>query len=141
MSKAFLGHAGLAALLLGLGWWRLQSPDLRRPFEVDELLTIRYYTWAGVGPSGELRRLEHIFDFYSLPTPTAGQLAMGLHCSAGRWPEPNNHIVNSLLVDAALALGPRDERSARAPALLGGLVFAGALYYLCGQVLDTRGLV
>jgi hypothetical protein len=133
-----LGHLTVVALLLALCWLRLQSPTLRRPFEVDELLTVRYYTWVGVQPSGELRELNHIDDYYALGPPGARQLCMGVYCSMGRWPEPNNHVVNSLLINVSTALGGRDERSARVPALLGGVVFAGALYFLCASILQWR---
>jgi hypothetical protein len=136
--RLLLGHAAVFTLLLVLGWMRLQSADLRRPFEVDELLTVRYYTWVGVQPSGEQRPLNHIDDYYALERPGARQLAMGVYCSLGRWPEPNNHVLNSLLANGSIALGHRDELSARVPALLGGLVFAGALYYLCAGILRWR---
>jgi hypothetical protein len=133
-----LRHAGVIAVLLTLGGHRLQSPDLGRPFEVDELLTVRYYTWVSVQPSGEERHLNHIDDYYALQPPGAGQLGMGLYCSMTRWPEPNNHVLNSLLINASLAVGRRDERWARVPAVLGAVTFAAALYFLCNSFLGWR---
>jgi hypothetical protein len=133
-----LRHAGVIAVLLALGGYRLQSPDLCRPFEVDELLTVRYDTWVSVQPSGEQRYLNHIEDYYALEPPEASQLGMGLLCSMTRWPEPNNHVLNSLLINASVALGRRDERWARVPAVLGAVIFAGALYFLCDSFLGWR---
>jgi hypothetical protein len=133
-----LGHAAVGGLLLALAWARLQSPDLRRPFETDELITVGDYTWVGVRPSGERQVLNHIHDYYALPPPTARQLGLGAYCSLGRWPEPNNHVLNSLLMNASVALFGRDEWAARLPALLGGVAFTAALYYLCAAVLHWR---
>jgi hypothetical protein len=133
-----LRHVGVVAVLLALGGYRLQSPDLGRPFEVDELLTVQYYTWVGVQPSGEARSLNHVEDYYALGPPGAKELGMGLYCSVGRWPEPNNHVLNSLLINVSIAVGSRDERSARLPALLGAVIFAGALYFLCNSCLGWR---
>lgn len=133
-----LRHLAVATGLLVLVGVRLGSPDLDRPFEVDELLTVRYYTWAGVRPTGDERELHHIADFYRLGPPGARHLAMGGYCGLGRWPEPNNHVVNSLLVNGSLAVGRRDERWARVPALLGAVAFAAALYYLLAAVLGWR---
>jgi hypothetical protein len=133
-----LGHLSVIALLLLLGWLRLTSPNMPRPLEVDELLTLKYYTWMGIQPSGEMQELKHADDLHALGPPGAWHLAMGGYCSMGRWPEPNNHIVNSLLMNVSTALAGRDEWAARLPALLGGLVFAGALYFLCGPILGWR---
>src|SRR5262249_28090174 len=133
--RTIASYAAVAALLLVLAGLRLQNPELHRPFEMDELLTVQYYTWVGVYPSGEYRPLNHVEDFYALGPPTASQLAMGLYCSMGRWPEPNNHILHSLFVNGVLTLGGRDEWWVRLPAVLGGVVFAGGLYYLCSSIL------
>jgi hypothetical protein len=130
-----LRHTAVLAALLALTGVRLRGPALTRPFEVDELLTVQYFTWVGVQPSGEHRPLHHIDDYYALGPPGAGQLGMGLYCSLGRWPEPNNHTLNSLLINGALAVGRRDEWSARVPALLGATVLAGGIYFLCGSAL------
>lgn len=133
-----LSHVAVAILLLVVAAVRFQNPDMRRPFEVDEALTVMYYTWAGLQPNGEPQPIVHIEDFYDLPSPGAGHLLMGTYCSLGRWPEPNNHLLNSLLINFATALGPRSEAAARVPALLGAVVFAAAFYYLCSSVLGWR---
>lgn len=135
LKPAVLAHLAFALALLALAALRLRQPDMARPFETDELLTLRYYTWAGAQPSGEPRRLDHIDDLADLPPPEPVQLGMALYCGVGRWPEPNNHAVNSLLVSAALAAGARDERGVRLPALLGGVAAAALLYALCGPLL------
>jgi hypothetical protein len=135
-----LRHATVIAVLLALAGYRLQSPDLCRPFEVDELLTVGYYTWVGVQPSGEARPLNHIEDYYALQPPEARQLGMGLLCSMIRWPEPNNHVLNSLLINVSVAVGKRDEWWARVPAVLGAVLFAGALYFLCHSFLGWRAV-
>ncbi len=121
-------HALVVALLLALCMARAVGTDLRRPFDEDELLTTWYYTWAGVHADGEQRVLRHIDDFHGLDRPGLGHSLIGLYCAAGRWPEPNNHIVHSVLVSLALAVGPRSEATARLPALLGGLLFALSIY-------------
>ncbi len=133
-----LGHVAVVALLLGLAWSTLRGPAMARPFAVDEFLTLQYYTWVGVQPSGELNDLNHITDYYSLNRPDPRQLGMATYCSMGRWPEPNNHVLNSLLMNVSTALGPRDERWARVPALFGGLAFAVGMYFLCSSVLGWR---
>jgi hypothetical protein len=135
---ALLTPLAVTIALALLGWLRWQNPALDRPFIIDEVITVRYYTWTGVAPSGEERPLKHIDEFYALERPTALQLATGLYFSLGRWPEPNNQVVNSFLVNIALAIGGVSERTARLPALLGGLVFVAALYYLCAGVLRWR---
>lgn len=130
-------HAVVALVLLVLAGVRGLGPSMSRPFEVDELLTTSYYTWVGLRPDGEVRTLGHIDEFYALPRPGLRHLGMGVYCAAGRWPEPNNHIPNSLLVSAALVL-QRSEWAARLPALLCAVVFAFGLYWLCGPVLGWR---
>jgi hypothetical protein len=137
-TRILFGHLSVAVLLLFLGWLRLMSPNLSRPFENDELLTVRCYTWVGSQPSGEMQRMNHIEDIYALKAPSVRQLAMGAYCSMGRWTEPNNHVVNSLLINLSTCVAGRDERAARLPALFGGLVFAGAMYFLCSCVLQWR---
>jgi len=110
---------------------------MSRPFEVDELLTVRYYTWLCATDSGDVRQLSHIEQFRESPRPTLTNLLVGVYCGAGRWPEPNNHILNSVLVSASL-LWERSERASRLPALAGAAIFALALYWLCGPILGWR---
>lgn len=135
-SQVFL-LAGLALTLAILGAVRWHNAEFDRPFDEDEWLTVSLYTWVETQTSGESQQLNHIDDYYSLPPPTARQLALGAYFAAGRWPEPNNHIVNSLLVNATQVVS-RSERWARLPALLGAMVFAGSLFWLCGPVLGWR---
>jgi hypothetical protein len=125
-------------LLTACCWVRGLDPDLRRPFEVDELITVRYYTWAGLDPSGIPRKLDHISEFETLSRPTLLQFIAGLYCSLGRWPEPNNHILNSTLINGAMTLGARSERVVRVPALLGSLAFSVGMFVFCGPVLGWR---
>jgi hypothetical protein len=110
---------------------------MTRPFEVDELLTVRYYTWLCATDSGDVRQITHIQQLHEIPRPTLTNLLVGVYCSAGRWPEPNNHILNSVLVSASL-LWERTERASRLPALVGAAIFALALYWLCGPILGWR---
>lgn len=125
----------IIACLFGV---RADHPKLNRPLDTDEILTLRYYTWAGLDPSATPHHLNHISEFRSLPAPTGLQLAAGLYCSLGRWPEPNNQLLNSALVGLVMALEGRSERALRLPALVGSLVFAGAMYVLCGPILGWR---
>lgn len=117
----------LAILLAAVA--RFRHEDMVRPFEVDELITTRYYTWAGLQPSGEERPLPHITEYYALPRPGLAHFVMGIYCAVGRWPEPNNHIVGSLLINISQTLFGCHERSARLPALFGAVVFAWSLYF------------
>lgn len=128
---------GLAVvvLLAMLGWQRWYGPGLRRPLLHDEFLTLEYYTWAGLEPAGDGRRLRRLDDFHALPAPGALHLAMGVYRSLGVWKEPNNHVLNSLLINFALAWGERREAFVRLPALLGALALACALYWVFGLVL------
>src|SRR5437870_1780048 len=100
--------AGLAAFLaLGaLGWLRWRGPDIRRPLQYDELLTIEYYTWVGLAPSGERAPLRRAVDLQARFRPTLAQLGMGLYRSLGVWREPNNHVWQSVLVNLSLAAVP-----------------------------------
>jgi hypothetical protein len=126
----------VAALLVLVGV-RVQGAPMSRPLDLDEYITLINYTWAELRPDGEIQGLGHIEDFYALPRPNLIQLAAGAYCCLGRWREPNNHILNSALVNASLVL-ERSERAMRWPALLGAAAFAGALYVFCGVVLQWR---
>lgn len=133
-----LCHAAVVVLLVVFAGLRLASPDMKRPFDMDEVITVQYYTWTGIDADGEGRTFRHIDDYYTTPAPSLFHLLMGTYCAMGRWPEPNNHIPNSLLVNFAVAVGPRNELTARLSGLLGGLLFAGLFYYYCGSVLRWR---
>jgi hypothetical protein len=130
-------HLLLALLLLVSALGRLLGPDFRRPFDEDEMMTVAYYTWAGIEPEGEYHPLRNISDFYALGRPRLVHLALGLWCGIGRWPEPNNQIPNSILVSLSTALHP-SETAARVPALLGAVVFVFAVYLFCLTILRWR---
>ena len=57
----------------------LASPEMRRPLELDELSTVERYTWAGVEPNGELRKIHRVADFHQLPTPGWRHVAIGVY--------------------------------------------------------------
>lgn len=137
-SRDFYVHCAVFLVFVCLFFVRAFRDDLKRPFMMDELLTVRYYTWVGVSSTGEDLPIHNIADFYSQPRPGLQRLAIGTYCSTGRWPEPNNHILNSALVNFSLALGQRSEFWTRLPALIGAACFAWACYYLCGSVLQWR---
>ncbi|MBY0233134.1 MAG: hypothetical protein K2W96_27945 [Gemmataceae bacterium] len=129
--------AVLFAAFAAIGFLRWRGPAFDRPFDEDEWLTVSVYTWAELRPDGEPQPLSRIEDWRALPRPTAGQAALGVWAALGRWPEPNNHIVHSVLVNGSQMV-ERSERWARLPALLGGLAFAGAMAWLCWGVLGWR---
>jgi hypothetical protein len=121
--------------IIGLpGWMRWRSPAMHRPLGYDELLTLEYYTWAGVQPSGEPQHLRRIGDLHRLGPPTGRQLAVGIYRSLGTWKEPNNHVAHSFLLDAALVLDRSNPAIIRLPALLGSIFFAIIVYWFCGPV-------
>lgn len=110
---------------------RLRSDNIRRIFHFDELITLRYYTWAGVQPDGEIRRLRREADIEKLSRPGAREFLIGTYCAAGRWPEPNNHVIHSLLCNLSLAGLSVSRMSLRLPALLGAAVFAASMAGIC----------
>jgi hypothetical protein len=125
MSKA----KGLIVLttiaLIGLtAYFRWSSPHFRRPFLTDELETLVEFTLVGITPTGQQRVLHTVEDLYSLERPSLRHIAMGIYCSVGRWTSPNNHIINSLLINGAVAPGHPDEGTIRLPALFGAIAFA-----------------
>lgn len=112
------------ALVLGAaGYMRLVEPRMHAPPDEDESMTLAYYTWVGTDSEGFPRRV----DLKNPPRPTMRNLAIGMFCSLGRWPEPNNHIVNSFLVNFSYAAVGDKLLALRLPALIGALVFAGAM--------------
>ena len=122
------------------GWSLWNGPGFRRPLNGDEVISLRDYTWVGLDPSGGPRRLRRIGDLDSLTKPGARQILMGLYCSLGRWTEPNNHVVNSTLMNFGIAFGPRGEAGVRLPALLGALALAGSFAWLCWMFLEHPGV-
>lgn len=125
-------------ILIGTGWRRVEGPDFRRPIEGDEAISLEHYTWVGVEPDGKRHRLRRMADYYGRRAPGLKLGAIGAYCSLGRWPEPNNHIVNSLMMNLSVALGPRTESSARLPALAFALLFGDLFVQLCGVYLGSR---
>jgi len=125
----------LLALFVGL---QLTRDGLHRPYEWDELITLRFFTWAGIEADGERNPLDRLEDIEGLDRPGLRHLAIGLYCALGRWPGPQNHIVNSLLSNFALALLRPSEASLRMASLAGALVFGVALFWLVYETLRWR---
>src|SRR5262249_371118 len=94
--------AAAAAILLPSPRPPMAAADFGGPFGSAELRTIRRFTWAGERADGRLRHLYRMEDFAALPTLSLWQQGMGLSCSLGRWPEPNSHVVYSVLCNLAL---------------------------------------
>ena len=128
-------------LILASSAWRAQEGNLARPLEVDELITLRYYTWAGVQTDGEPRELRRRNDIETRGRPGLRELALGIYCSFGRWTEPNNHIVNSALINLTLSSCHPQEVAVRIPALLGGVVLAVLICALCYWVFPARAAI
>jgi hypothetical protein len=115
----------VTAIIIGLtACLRWRSAEFRRPLEGDELDTLLDHTFVGITPGGTQRILRHIDELRGLPRPGLRHLAMGVWCSLGRWSTPNNHVVNSVLINGAMARGQPDEATIRLPALLGAIAFA-----------------
>jgi hypothetical protein len=110
---------------------RMYGSDFYRGIRDDELITVQNYTWAGVKSDGTRRRLERFSDIRQLGTPTASQFIIGLYASLGRWPEPNNHVVHSLLLNGTLPLFKCKEIGLRLPALLAAMGFSLAVAVVC----------
>ncbi len=133
----WLLHGLTLLILLATVGFRLSGNDMRRPLRGDELTSIRYYTWASLTPEGAHHTLRRADDLRDLPRPSLKHFVLGLYCGLGRWPEPNNHVVNSVLMNVALALGPRSALVARLPAFVGAIGFAILLYVACVQFVDS----
>jgi hypothetical protein len=129
--------AGVVVVLASAAYRASQS-DLVRPLNEDELITLRYYTWAGVHADGEPRELRRREDIERLGRPGLRELALGAYCSFGRWAEPNNHIVNSGLINLTLPLCHPYEAAVRIPALVGAVLFALLAAALCYWVFPAR---
>ncbi len=128
-------------VVLASAAYRAGQADLGRPLNEDELITLRYYTWAGVRPDGEPRELRRREDVERLGRPGLRDLVLGAYCSFGRWAEPNNHVVNSGLINLTLPLCHPREAAVRLPALLGAVVFAALAAGLCYWVFPARSAV
>ncbi len=133
-----MGLVAALAVVAASAAFRAGQPDLVRPLNEDELITLRYYTWAGVRPDGEPRELRRREDVERLGRPGPRELALGAYCSFGRWAEPNNHVVNSALINLTLSLCHPYEAAVRIPALAGAVVFALLAAALCYWVFPAR---
>ena len=122
-----------AVLVLALAFARWNGTEMRRPLQCDELITLEYYTWAGLSPSGEPHRLRRVDDYRTLPPVEPRQLGMGIYRSLGVWTEPNNHVFHSLLVNFAIASGRPNERTVRTPALLGAIAASFLAFWVFRQ--------
>src|SRR5258708_3168654 len=129
---------GLALVVLAIfGGFIVQGSRFHDPLSWDEWLSVESYTWVGVTETGDPRTIHRASDFEHLPAPTLRNLAIGFYCALGRWPEPNNHVVHSVLLNAALAVR-RTSGMARAPALAGALFFGFLMFHLCWSALGWR---
>lgn len=136
--RASILVAVAALAIVGVaGSLRFKGADFHRHLDGDEALSLEHYTWVGLEPDGKQHRVRRIRNYYDRPVPGPTLAGLGLYCSLGRWPEPNNHIVNSLAMNASVAAKPRDERSARLPALVFALAFGLLFISLCGVYLGS----
>jgi len=128
-----LWSAVACALVLATAGYRgLVHPRMHDGLDEDESMTLAYYTWMGTDGQGFPRPV----DLNHPPKPDLRELGIGVFCSLGRWPEPNNHILNSLLANFTLALPGDKLVNLRLPALVGAAVFAAAL---AGLLLGRAG--
>ena len=102
---------------------RFQDPDFQRHVELDELITLQNYTWLGVRADGTSEPLLTTDDLRRADRCSVRRFLIGYYCSVGRWPEPNNHIVHSLLTDVSLLLAGYSAATIRVPALLAAGLF------------------
>lgn len=110
---------------------RIIHPTFQRPVQLDELITLQNYTWAGVYADGSRREIRQLSELSNLETPSLRRLIIGLYCSVGRWPEPNNHIPHSILTNVSLLLPGSTLQAARWPAVLSCSGFALLCVWLC----------
>jgi hypothetical protein len=123
---------GVTLLLLAVSaCYRAGQADFYRGLKTDELITLQNYTWAGVNGDGTRHELARLTDIDGLPRPSSRELLIGLYCSLGRWPEPNNHVMHSLLLNATLATMHQRDLALRLPALLAAVAYAFALAIVC----------
>jgi hypothetical protein len=126
---ASVGLAAAALLLIGgLTWHRWHDPGANGPLNCDELVSLEYYTSAGLLPSGDPRPLRRIEDYRNLPAPSLKQFVMGVYRSLGAWIDTGNHIPNSFLMNIAVLGGAPSEARLRLPAFAAALAFAIAMY-------------
>ncbi len=131
----------LAIALIMIGVYSItlfRSEHIQRPFSLDEFITLQNYTLAGLQPSGERREIRRITDYEQAPAPGPMQLVMGVYASLGRWTEPNNHVIHSLLCNFTQFVSPKTERLLRMPAFFAGLLFLLLMLFLGHFVLKWR---
>lgn len=127
----------LRVLILALGVlipcavWRAVGDDFVRPPLLDEFITLQNYTWAGVQEDGARRALQPWERAEDLGALTPQRFMIGVYAAVGRWPEPNNHIPHSLLVNGSLLTGGSTLLTLRLPALIAAVLFGLVLAYLC----------
>ena len=130
--RAMLAVVGSTIVILGVSvYHRSHQQSFYRGLETDELITLQNYTWAGVKSDGTRRDLERLSDIQQLGCPSAKKLIIGVYCSLGRWAEPNNHVIYSLISNVALSLFERKDIALRVPALLAALAFAFGVAVVC----------
>jgi hypothetical protein len=132
---------GCSALLLAtVVLIQLRGPYIRRSFEFDELITLRYYTAAGINPDGRQKTLERIEDIRSIGRIGIKEFCIGAYCSFGRWNDANNHILNSFLMNCTFLFLPCSEQSSRIPAMAGLVLFAAATFFLIFRIFRCKWL-
>ncbi len=130
--RAMLAVVVSTIAILGVSaYHRCHQQSFYRGLETDELITLQDYTWAGVKSDGARRDLERLSDIQQLGSPSAKELIIGVYCSLGRWAEPNNHVIYSLISNGALSLSDRKVIALRVPALLAAVAFAFGVAVVC----------
>lgn len=91
-----------------------------RPFEQDELVTLKTYTALGYDVSSE--------GGQAAPRVDLKRIVRGWgRATMNAW-DPNHHIPHNLLVTVAQALGGLSERTARLPSMLASIGLAAGVY-------------
>lgn len=130
--KDFLLAMGMLLIFLTASAFVIaRRPDFQRGLHVDEFRTLQNYTWAGINDDGTRRSLDRLSDIEGLGTPSPRRFLMGIYCSLGRWPEPNNHIIYSALTNVSLAMCNNKIVAFRLPALVCAGAFALAVALVC----------
>jgi hypothetical protein len=119
---------------------QLGGSYIRRPFEVDELITLRYYSAAGVDAEGKQKQLDRIEDIRHIGRVGIKEFAIGAYCSLGRWTEPNNHLLNSFLMNVVFLFCRCSEQSSRLPSIFGLVILALAVFFLFSRTLKWQWL-
>ncbi len=118
-------------MLIGVGVARYVHPHFSRNIEIDERITIQEYTWAGVLNDGSRNELRMHDQIKSIRGCSPRRFVIGCWASLGRWTEPNNHILHSLMVNLSMAVIPDTLRAIRLPALLAAIGFSACCAAMC----------